>query len=169
MSYRGRAKEFLKSQNISIGDIISVKKDDTEYRGMLLDRAEDADELHIVLKMDSGYNVGIALNGSEVKLLEKGDKPEINLPPLEIKRDPEKMDVSIISTGGTVASIIDYKTGAVHPAFTADDLLRATPELLDEANISGKAIMNILSENMKPEFWVQAARSVADQINQGAD
>ena len=169
MSYRGRAKEFLKSQNISIGDVISVKKDDTEYRGMLLDRAEDADELHIVLKMDSGYNVGIALNGSEVKLLEKGDKPEINLPPLNIQRDPEKMDVSIISTGGTVASIIDYKTGAVHPAFTADDLLRATPELLDEANISGKAIMNILSENMKPEFWVQSARAVADEITAGAD
>lgn len=169
MSYRGRAKEFLKSQNISIGDIISIKKDDTEYRGMLLDRAEDADELHIVMKMDSGYNVGIALNGSDVKLLEKGDKPEINLPPLDIQRDPKKRDISIISTGGTVASIIDYKTGAVHPAFTADDLLRATPELLDEANISGKAIMNILSENMKPEFWIQSARAVADEINGGAD
>lgn len=169
MSYRGRAKEFLKSQNISIGDIISIKKEGTEYRGMLLDRVEDADQLHIVLKMGSGYNVGIALAGSEVKLLEKGDKPEINLPPLDIQRDSEKMDVSIISTGGTVASIIDYKTGAVHPAFTADDLLRATPELLDEANISGKAIMNILSENMKPEFWVQAARSVADEITEGAD
>ncbi len=169
MSYRGRAKQFLESQNISIGDMISIKKEDTEYRGMLLDRAEDADELHIVLKMDSGYNVGLALAGAEVKLLEKGDKPEINLPPLDIHRDPEKMDVSIISTGGTVASIIDYKTGAVHPAFTADDLLRATPELLDEANISGKAIMNILSENMKPEFWVQSARAVADEITNGAD
>ncbi|PKL71945.1 MAG: Glu-tRNA(Gln) amidotransferase GatDE subunit D, partial [Methanobacteriales archaeon HGW-Methanobacteriales-2] len=90
-------------------------------------------------------------------------------PPLDIQRDPEKKDVSIISTGGTVASVIDYKTGAVHPAFTADDLLRATPELLDEANISGKAIMNILSENMKPEFWVQAAQSVADEISGGAD
>ncbi len=169
MSYRGKAKEFLESQNISIGDIISIKKEGTEYRGMLLDRAGDADELHIVLKMDSGYNVGISLAGSEVELLEKGDKPEINLPPLDIQRDPEKMDVSIISTGGTVASIIDYKTGAVHPAFTADDLLRATPELLDEANISGKAIMNILSENMKPEFWVQSARAVADEIDSGAD
>ncbi|MBI4813575.1 MAG: Glu-tRNA(Gln) amidotransferase subunit GatD [Methanobacterium sp.] len=169
MSYRGRAKQFLESQNISIGDMISIKKNGTEYRGMLLDRAEDADKMHIVLKMDSGYNVGLALAEAEVKLLEKGDKPEINLPPLDIHRDPGKMDVSIISTGGTVASIIDYKTGAVHPAFTADDLLRATPELLDEANISGKAIMNILSENMKPEFWVQSACAVADEINEGAD
>ena len=169
MSYRGIVKQFLESQNISIGDMISIKKETVEYRGMLLDRAEDADQLHIVLKMDSGYNVGIAIDGAEVELIEKGEKPEINLPPLDIQRDPEKKDVSIISTGGTVASVIDYKTGAVHPAFTADDLLRATPELLDEANISGKAIMNILSENMKPEFWVQAAQSVADEISGGAD
>ncbi len=57
---------------------------------MLLDRAEDADELHVVLKMDSGYNVGIAIDQAEVELLERGEKPEINLPPLEIEKDPEK-------------------------------------------------------------------------------
>ena len=169
MSYRGSAKEFLEARNISIGDIISIKKDDIEYQGMLLDRAEDADELHIVLKLDNGYNIGVSMVGAEINLLEKGEKPKIDLPPLDLKKDPKKMDVSIISTGGTVASIIDYKTGAVHPAFTADDLLRATPELLDEANISGKAIMNILSENMKPELWAQAARAVADEINDGSD
>ena len=88
---------------------------------------------------------------------------------MDMQKDPKLMNISIISTGGTVASLIDYKTGAVHPAFTADDLLRATPELMDEANIQGKAIMNILSENMKPENWVQSARSVVDEINNGAD
>lgn len=169
MSYRGSAREFLEIQDISIGDIILIKKNGVEYQGMLLDRAEDADELHIVLKMDSGYNIGVNVTEAEVKLVERGEKPKIDLPPLNIVRDPEKMDVSIISTGGTVASIIDYKTGAVHPAFTADDLLRATPELLQEANISGKAIMNILSENMQPELWVQAASAVADEITGGAD
>jgi glutamyl-tRNA(Gln) amidotransferase subunit D len=169
MSYSGSAKEFLKSQDISIGDIISIKKDKINYQGMLLDRAEDADEFHIVLKLDNGYNIGVTIEGSEIKLLKKGEKPKIDLPPLEIEKDPEKMNLSIISTGGTVASIIDYKTGAVHPAFTADDLLRATPELMGEANITGKAIMNILSENMKPELWVQTAHAVADEINNGVD
>lgn len=169
MSYSGSAKEFLESQNISIGDIISIKKASIEYHGMLLDRAEDSDESHIVLKLDNGYNIGVTFSEAQIKLLKKGEKPKIDLPPLDIEEDSRKMDVSIISTGGTVASIIDYKTGAVHPAFTADDLLRATPELLDEANISGKAIMNILSENMRPELWVQAARAVADEINNGAD
>ncbi len=169
MSYSGSAKEYLELRNISIGDTISVRKNNIQYQGMLLDRAEDADELHIVIKLDNGYNIGVTLDGAEINLLEKGEKPKIDLPPLDIEKDPQKMDVSIISTGGTVASVIDYKTGAVHPAFTADDLLRATPELLGEANISGKAIMNILSENMKPELWVQAAIAVADEINEGAD
>jgi len=41
--------------------------------------------------------------------LEKGEKPKIELPILDVKNDPDKDDISIISTGGTVASIIDYK------------------------------------------------------------
>jgi len=169
MNYRGSAKKFLEKENILIGDTVKLSKKNISYTGMLLDRAEDADEWHVVLKLANGYNIGVNIVEAEAKLLEKGEKPKIDLPPLDLKEDPEKMNISIISTGGTVASIIDYKTGAVHPAFTADDLLRATPELLDEANINGKAIMNILSENMKPDYWVQAARAVADEINEGAE
>ena len=57
----------------------------------------------------------------------------------------------------------------VHPAFTADDLLRATPELVDYANINAKAIFNILSENMTPEYWKKTATTIYDEINNGAD
>jgi glutamyl-tRNA(Gln) amidotransferase subunit D len=169
MNYQGSAKELLESASISIGDTIKVIKTDISYEGMLLDRAEDADHEHLVLKLDSGYNIGIEISEAHLELVNKGDKPKIELSPLDIEKDQVKPDISIISTGGTVASIIDYKTGAVHPAFTADDLLRANPELLDQANIKGKAIFNILSENMKPEYWVKAAHSIADEINNGAD
>lgn len=165
MSYGGAAKQFLNSQNISVGDKIRLTKSDVSYEGMVLDRAEDADDKHVVLKLANGYNIGVDITDCKVKVLEKGEKPEIELSPIDVKRDNRKRDISIISTGGTVASIIDYKTGAVHPAFTAEDLLRATPELLEHANVKGKAILNILSENMKPEYWVKTARSVADEIN----
>lgn len=168
MNYQGLARKFLESQDIAIGDHILIKKGDLEYRGMLLNRADDADEHHVVIKLDNGYNIGVKIDQANIELLEKGKAPKIQLAPLDIQKDPAKMNISIISTGGTVASIIDYKTGAVHPAFTAEDLLRATPELLEEANINGKAIMNILSENMRPDYWVQAARSIADEINNGA-
>ena len=168
MSYRGASEIFLKSAGISIGDSVKITKQDISYEGMLLDRAEDADETHLVLKLKNGYNVGINIENATIELVKKGEKPKIELSKLDIEKDSQKHDISIISTGGTVASIIDYKTGAVHPAFTADDLIRANPELLEYANIKGKAVLNILSENMKPEYWVKSARSIADEINDGA-
>lgn len=169
MTYKGICKEFLESCSLSIGDRVSIIKKDIKYKGMILNRAEGTDNKHLVLKLDNGYNIGVDITDAQVELLETGEKPKIELPPLDVERDPKKMDISIISTGGTVASIIDYKTGAVHPAFTADDLLRANPELLEQANIQGKAVLNILSENMTPEYWVKTARSIAQEINQGAD
>ncbi|ADZ10661.1 Glutamyl-tRNA(Gln) amidotransferase subunit D [Methanobacterium lacus] len=169
MVYKGLSAEFLDSSGLSIGDLIKVEKNGTSYFGILLDRAEDPDEKHIVIKLNSGYNIGIDVNNATAELVESGDKPKIELAPLNIEKDAEKPDISIVSTGGTVASVIDYKTGAVHPAFTAEDLIRANPELLEHANINGKAIFNILSEDMKPEYWVKTARSVADEINNGAD
>ncbi len=169
MAYKGSSRKFLDASGISIGDIIKITKNKTSYQGILLDRSEDPDDKHLVLKLDSGYNVGIDIENAEAELIKKGDKPKIELKPLEIEKDAEKPDISIISTGGTVASIVDYKTGAVHPAFTADDLVRANPELLGHANINGKAILNILSENMKPDYWIKTARSIADEINEGVD
>ncbi|MDI6723437.1 MAG: Glu-tRNA(Gln) amidotransferase subunit GatD [Methanobacterium sp.] len=168
MSYRGDSKVFLDSAGISIGDSVKIIKKDISYEGMILDRAEDADDKHVVLKLNNGYNIGLEIKDADIKLIKKGEKPKIELKPLNIEKNPEKRDISIISTGGTVASIIDYKTGAVHPAFTADDLLRANPELLELANIKGNAVLNILSENMKPEYWIKSARSIADEINDGA-
>ncbi|WP_048189733.1 Glu-tRNA(Gln) amidotransferase subunit GatD [Methanobacterium sp. SMA-27] len=169
MGYKGSSQKFLELSGISIGDIIKITKNNVSYQGILLDRAEDPDDKHIVLKLDSGYNIGIDVGGALAELVTKGDKPNLKLTPLDIGKDVDKPDISIVSTGGTVASVVDYKTGAVHPAFTADDLIRANPELLVHANINGEAILNILSENMKPEYWVKTARSVADEINSGAD
>ncbi len=168
MSYKGFAKELLASESVEVGDRIRIKKDDMIYEGMLLDRAEDADDKHLVLKLDNGYNIGVEIKDAKIELIKRGSKPRIELPPLDIERNPKLPDISIISTGGTVASIIDYNTGAVHPRFTAEDLLRANPELLDIANIDGKAIFNILSENMRPEYWVEAARSIFKEIEDGA-
>jgi len=169
MNYRGSAKKFLEKENILIGDTVKLSKKNISYTGMLLDRAEDADDEHLVIKLDNGYNIGVNINETKIELLKKGLKPKIELAPVDLTKDNKKMDISIISTGGTVASIIDYKTGAVHPAFSADDLIRATPELLDHANIKGEAILNILSENMKPSYWVKSALSIADEITNGSD
>ncbi len=169
MTYKENSMKFLSSADVSIGDTVKVSKNNTTYKGILLDRSEDAEDNYIVLKLDSGYNLGVNITDASIELIEHGDKPKIGYDETEIPKDPNKMDISIISTGGTVSSIIDYSTGAVHPAFTAGDLLRANPELIDLANYDVKALYNILSENMEPKYWVEAARSIADDILNGAE
>ncbi len=77
--------------------------------------------------------------------------------------------VSILGTGGTIASKIDYNTGAVHPAFTTEELFNALPELREVAEIKTKLLFNILSENMTPEHWRTIAKEAAEEINTGAD
>lgn len=169
MTYKENSKKFLEESDITVGDTVNVSKEDVSYKGILLDRSEDAEDNYIVLKLDSGYNVGIEITNAKIELIEHGDKPKIGYDETEIPYDNNKMDISIISTGGTVSSVIDYSTGAVHPAFTAGDLLKANPELIDIANYDVKALYNILSENMEPKYWVEAARSIADEINNGSE
>ena len=169
MTYKEISRKYIEDYNLSIGDTVKVNKEDISYTGILLDRPEDADDGYLVIKLSSGYNIGVAIDGTTAELIEKGDKPKIGYDETEIPHDPSKQDISIVSTGGTVSSVIDYRTGAVHPKFTASDLVKANPELLDYANYNVKALYNILSENMKPEYWVKAAEEVASDINDGCD
>ncbi len=169
MTYKELAKNYLETNGISIGDTVKINKEDISYKGILLDRPKDSEDGYLVLKLDSGYNIGVNIDNTTCELIEKGEKPQISYSGEEIEKDPSKMDISIISTGGTVSSLIDYKTGAVHPAFTAEDLVRANPELLEYANYNVKALYNILSENMQPKYWVEAANSIANDISDGSE
>ena len=169
MTYKENAKKYIENYGLNIGDTIKVNKQDISYTGILLDRPEDADDRYLVIKLSSGYNIGVAIEDTTAELIEKGDKPKIGYDAEEIPTDPNKQNISIVSTGGTVSSVIDYRTGAVHPKFTASDLVKANPELLDYANYNVKTLYNILSEDMKPEYWVKAAEEVANDISEGAD
>ena len=169
MAYEGYLKEFLEISNIEVGDTIKVTKPDIEHEGMLLEKPDYSNENTLIVKLSSGYNIGIDVEDSKIEKIRDGKRPKIELDPVDKQFNDEKENLSILSTGGTVASVIDYKTGAVHPAFTADDLLRATPELVDYANITAKAIFNILSENMNPSYWKETAQATYDEINNGAD
>ena len=169
MAYEGYLKEFLELSGIDVGDTVKVTKPNIEHEGMLLEKPDYTNKDTIIIKLNSGYNIGIDVKDAKIEKIKEGKKPKIELDPVDKQLSDEKNNLSILSTGGTVASVIDYKTGAVHPAFTADDLLRATPELVDHANITAKAIFNILSENMTPQYWKETAEAVYNEINDGAD
>src|SRR5206468_1680445 len=79
-----------------------------------------------------------------------------------------KPTVAVLGTGGTIASYVDYRTGAVHPAVTAEELVFSVPELLDVCNVRARVIYSIFSENLKPENWQHLALEVAKELNTGA-
>ncbi|WP_300609624.1 Glu-tRNA(Gln) amidotransferase subunit GatD [Methanohalophilus sp.] len=148
-----------------LGDIIRVTRNGNEYEGVVMPSVTD----HIVLKMKNGYNVGIELEGAEIAIIER--KSDAKPTPHKEKTPINKKlpNITILSTGGTIASKVDYRTGAVTAQFSADDIVKAIPELEDIANIRGRVITNILSENMKSETWVDLAHAVAEEIEKGAD
>lgn len=167
--YRGKVQQLLRAASVEVGDRVKVEKAGSVYEGVLMPRTELGDPNHIVLKVDSGYNIGIKL-GRGVKLvrLEKGKPPRLGIPPLKIKQDPSKPNVSIVGTGGTIASRVDYRTGAVYPAFTPEEIYSAVPELAGLANIKVIEACNVFSEHMTPELWVKIGKAVAKELNAGA-
>ncbi|MDD2778219.1 MAG: Glu-tRNA(Gln) amidotransferase subunit GatD, partial [Methanocellales archaeon] len=148
-----------------IGDRIKIQRGNITYKGILMPSRDDS----IVLKLDNGYNIGIKKDAKTfVKIIEKGKKiaPQKTSAPLI---NPSLPTVSILTTGGTIASKVDYRTGAVTSQFDVEDILRAIPELREIANFKGEVIYNILSENMRSEYWQTLARAIAAEIEGGAE
>jgi glutamyl-tRNA(Gln) amidotransferase subunit D len=167
--YRGEVRSLLRRASVSVGDRVRVESAGRVYEGILMPRTELGDAEHVVIKLRSGYNVGVRVKpGTRVTLLEKGEPPKLEVPKLEIKPDPRKPDVTIIGTGGTIASRVDYRTGAVFPAFTPEEIYSTVPEIAEIANIRVIEVCNVFSEHMTPELWVKIGKAVAREINRGA-
>jgi glutamyl-tRNA(Gln) amidotransferase subunit D len=165
--YRGRLRENLKAANIEIGDLLRIKADGKVHEGILMPRLESADDRHLVLKLRSGYNVGVSFDDSTVlERLRRAERPEFKPPPLpESKAGLPR--VSIISTGGTIASRVDYVTGGVHAAISSRDLLSIVPELSDIAIVDADILYSVFSENIAPAHWIGMAHRAAEKISEG--
>ncbi len=153
----------LKEKGIDIGDVIKVVREDgLILEGILMPRPRGG--MYLVIKLKNGYNVGI--EWSKVKEIELVAKKSIKeaYRPKSIEKKPELPTVKIIGTGGTIASKIDYETGAVKPAMSAEELVEDIPELLDYANIEAEQVLDILSENMEPRYWEEIARIVHAEL-----
>ena len=116
-----------------------------------------------VVKLDSGYNIGV--NPGSCTFVERPSPVPVKRP--DVQPDPDLPDLSIVSTGGTIASRIDYRTGSVTSQFDAGAILAAIPELAKVANYRTRSISTILSENMTPAIWQDLARAVYEEIKSG--
>jgi glutamyl-tRNA(Gln) amidotransferase subunit D len=154
---------------MNAGDRVRVERAGETYEGVLLPSTTPD---HLVVKLAGGYNVGLDRAGADVEVLESGVydvEGDDGAEETTVEFEGDLPTVSLISTGGTIASTVDYRTGAVTAQFTAEDVLRAVPDLAGLANYRGRVVANILSENMTPAVWRDLAVAVHEEIEAGAD
>jgi len=167
--YKGWALGAIKKAEAEIGDMIRISKANEVFEGILIPRSEYGDEKHVVIKLKNGYNIGVGITpDTKIEKIGRGTKPTFAPPPLA-EQNPELPKVAIISTGGTIASRVDYRTGAVRPALTASDLYSVVPELANIARIDTQILFSLFSENLTPQHWTEIAKAVARQIAEGID
>ena len=117
------------------------------------------------MKLPSGYNIGVPFSRCSFV-----DRQQILPPnPPVISQDTSLPELAIVSTGGTIASRIDYRTGAVTSQFNAEDILRAIPGLAGVARYRTIQLYQILSENMTPAIWRELAQAIHKEIAGGVD
>lgn len=75
---------------------------------------------------------------------------------------PAKPKIVVLATGGTIAGAqastkeVGYKSGT----FKVDDLIKAVPQIVDLADLTGEQVVNIGSQNMNNEVWLKLAKQV---------
>ena len=160
-------EEKLRSVDAEVGDTIKIIRRNDENEGVLMPRHEFSDDDILNIKLKNGYNVGISVDPSTKIVLVKKHKT-VEKKSQKIPHDPKKPTVSIIGTGGTIACYIDYRTGAVHPATSSQELAFSVPEIFDICNVKTQVAYQMVSENIEVKHWQRLAEIVAKELNNGA-
>lgn len=161
--YYGRALDFLKQNNVKVGDTVSITTD-SESTATIMPRYEHSDENHIAVKFKSGYNVGVEI--SKIRKIQFVSAAEKAAAAQEMQKpEPSLPKILLMSTGGTIASRIDYRTGSVTPALSAQELNASVPELAEIANIDAEVLFSEYSENITPEHWIKTAQKLDSYAN----
>lgn len=167
--YRGKALSVLKNFNAQVWSDSEIITANGNYKGIILPRSETADPFHIVIKLRVGYNIGIAADKVLDIKIEGRKEAHYKIPEKEFPTSPNKPKVKLLGTGGTIASRLDYRTGAVIPAFSPGELYSSVPELADYCNLETEKLYGVFSENMGPEQWIGTAQAIGREIEKGVD
>lgn len=168
MSYSESLSKLLASVNAAEGCRLSVKTGNRAYTGLMMPRHDMSAPDTLVLKLDSGYNIGVRVEPDAIiEVLEKPVRTETEAETVPFKKGLKIL--TLIGTGGTIASRIDYRTGRVEPAMSGDEILDLVPEIRDIANVNARPLFSMHSDNMNAEHWKEIAKAVAEELNNGAD
>ena len=154
------AKKFITDNGAEVHDRVRIETGDLTYEGLILPKHNFSEDNIIIIKLDNGYNIGISTENAKMTLISKAEKKDTVTH--SKKENKELPNISILGTGGTIASFVDYKTGAVSPAITAEQLVNSVKALDEVANVSAEPLFSLASEDMKPEHWEGMANKVKE-------
>ena len=167
--YKGDALKLLKKYNVRVWGQTDIKTKRGDFTGTVLPRSENDDDQHIVVKIPTGYNIGVDVK-TVLDMVETGyKKANYKIPEKEFPTTPGLPKVKLLGTGGTIASRLDYRTGAVIPAFSPGELYGAVPELADICNLETEKVFAVFSENMGPKQYIALAKTIGKEIEKGVD
>jgi glutamyl-tRNA(Gln) amidotransferase subunit D len=165
--YREPLRGVMERHGVTVWGEIEAHTTRGDFVGLVLPRSETADPLHLVLKLGSGYNIGLR-HDTILSMKQSGYREaHYKIPEKQFPVDPAKPRVKLLGTGGTIASRLDYRTGAVIPAFSPGELYGSVPELADICNLETEKLFAVFSENMGPEQYVVLAQKVGEAIRDG--
>ena len=167
--YKGKALNVLKKYKMRVWGDCVIETSRGLFEGIILPRSENDDDNHIVIKLITGYNVGIDID-TIISMKEKGYKEaHYKIPEKEFPYTEGFPNVKLLGTGGTIASRLDYRTGAVIPAFSPGELYGAVPELADICNLDTEKLFAVFSENMGPEQYKKLAVAIGEEVKKGTE
>ncbi len=154
------------------GDLVQVTTTEETLTGTLL-QSPELDKDVVMLKLRSGYNIGISKDRvKEIALSSHQRKEELKekTPVAATGKSPGKLPkISILHTGGTIASKVDYKTGGVIANYSSEEMLNFFPELKGMAEVSSRQIMRLQSEMIRFPHYNIMAKEIEKEVKTGAD
>ncbi len=156
-------------EDVEVGDIIKVKNGVKIYKGILMPHHRFSKDEIVNLKREDGYNIGVEIDEyTDVELVRR-KRTSSEERSEKFKLDESKPSVSILGTGGTIASYVDYNTGAVHPAQSAEEMLYSNPEIGERCYPKVEILFSKLSEDIEPDDWELIADKVLEEFDSGAE
>lgn len=142
------------------GSSIEVQTKEEKFKGILM---PSTDKNTLILKLDNGYNLAINKKNIIKSKIIKQAKAKIVKKKRKLKPNSKLKNLTILHTGGTIASKADYKTGGVISKFTPEEIISMYPELKNIINIDAKLVGNMWSEDMRFAHYNLLAKEIEKQ------
>jgi len=149
--------------NFNPGDYVRFRLALKEIEGRVL---ESNDGSIVLIKLNSGYNIGIPKENILGFRVLKKYKLEEKDKEIKVKGKEGLPSIGLIITGGTIAAKLDSKTGGVKWLTDVNEFLKFYPEMNEIVNVKKIEVpFMVASESMTSEHWIKIAQACEKMLN----